>query len=92
MGVAVVGDALFDALLPEESEDVAGAAVVALDPAAAVGAVVVAAAFGLDALSEDFWVLMPKPRITAATMIATTANPSHRERFTEPRYRPITGL
>jgi hypothetical protein len=36
--------------------------------------------------------LMPKPRITAATMIATTANPNHRERFTEPRYKPITRL
>jgi hypothetical protein len=35
---------------------------------------------------------MPKLRITAATMIATTANPTHRERFTEPLNRPVTGV
>jgi hypothetical protein len=36
--------------------------------------------------------LMPKPRITATTMIATTANASQEERFTEPRNKPVTSL
>ena len=92
---AVGGAALFDSPLAEEPAEVAGAS--ALDPVAAVEAVVpalvVAAGAGwVDALSEDFWVLMPKPRITAAMMIATTANPTQRERFTEPRNRFVTGL
>ena len=90
IGPVASGDAPVDAPLAEALLDSAGAVVAALD---SVGAVVVAAALGgLDALSGDFWVLMPKPRITAAMMIATTANPSHRERFTEPRFEPITRL
>jgi hypothetical protein len=72
----------------------AGAAVgaSALDPEVAVDeAVVAGVALGwLAVLSEGLGVLLPKPRITAATMIATTANPSQRERFTEPRNRPVT--
>jgi hypothetical protein len=87
---AVVGaDALVESPLPVATPDVAGAVLPGSDAVDVVEAVgVVTALAGLDALSEDFWVLMPKPRITAAMMIATTANPNQRERFTEPRYRP----
>lgn len=90
MAAVVVGaDALVESPLPVAAPDVAGAALPALDAVDVVEMVdVVAALGGVDALSEDFWVLMPKPRITAAMMIATTANPNQRERFTEPRYRP----
>jgi hypothetical protein len=84
---AAADGALVGSLLAEEASAVA--AVPVLDPVAVVEAVAVGAELGwFAALSEGFWVLMPKPRITAATMIATTANPSHRERFTEPRKRP----
>jgi hypothetical protein len=93
MGLVVVGDVFADALPAEALPDAAGAVVVALDPAVGeAGVVVVAALGGLGALSGDFWVSMPKPRITAATMVATTANPNHRERFTEPRFEPLTRL
>jgi hypothetical protein len=84
---AVVDGALVGSLFAEEASAVA--AVPVLDPVAAVEAVAAGAELGwFAAPSEGFWVLMPKPRITAAMMIATTANPSHRERFTEPRNRP----
>jgi hypothetical protein len=92
---AVVEATLSDPPLAEEPAEVAGTS--ALDPVAVVEAVVPALVVAVesgwfDALSEDFWVLMPKPRITAAMMIATTANPTQRERFTEPRNRLVTGL
>ena len=71
------------AAVVEEPAEVAGAPVPVAEPPASVEAVVVAAGAGrFDALSGDFWVLMPKPRITATTMIATTANASQEERFT----------
>jgi hypothetical protein len=93
MGPVVVADVLVDVLPADALLDEAGAAVAALDSVGAVGAsAVVAGLGGLDAPSGDFWVSMPKPRITAAMMIATTANPNHRERFTEPRFEPITRL
>ena len=90
MAAVVVGaDALAESPLPAAAPDVVGAAPPVSDAVGVVEAVGVAAGLGgVDTLSEDFWVLMPKPRITAAMMIATTANPNQRERFTEPRYRP----
>jgi len=94
-GAAAAGadSPLVVAAVVEEPAEVAGAPVPVAEPPASVEAVVFAAGAGWsDARSGDFWVLMPKPRITAATMIATTANPSQEERFTEPRNRPVTSL
>jgi hypothetical protein len=91
-GVAAAG-ADSPLVVAEEPAEVAGAPVPVAESPASVEAVVVAAGAGwFDARSGDFWVLMPKPRITATTMIATTANASQEERFTEPRNKPVTSL
>ncbi len=92
---AVVEDELLDSPPAEESAAVAAVPVLAPVPVAtvevAVPAVVAAAELGrFDAISGGFWVFLPKLRITAATTIAATANPSQTERFTEPRNRPVT--
>jgi len=88
-GAVVADDALVVA--PPEETEATGASLLALDPLAASAAAGAGAAAvgGLVELSDDFCVLRPKPRITAAMMTATTAKPSQRERFTEPRNRPV---
>jgi hypothetical protein len=91
--LAAAAGALFDSPLTEGALDTAGAPAPMVDPEDAAEAVVAGAALGwLVVLSEGFWVLLPKPKITAATTIAMTVNPSQRERFTEPRNRPVTCL
>ena len=91
--LVAVAAALFDPPLTEGAVAPAGAPAPLLDPAGTVEAVVAGAALGwVVALSRGFWLLLPKPRTTAATMIATTATPSHTERFTEPRNRPVACL